>query len=186
MTRYAAWKLRPTSGFDRSGEATSLTAIASGGLLGITVGMNYQVNETVIVGVEANRSSGSDIAGDGSIYERQTTQETQLNSISTIRARLGYLLSPSTLAYVTGGLAVADIDTLVCGRSYCYREFRDPGKCRGYTVGGGVEHAFGDHWRLKAEGLYHQLQALHYEKDYAYYNVDNSGVLARIGLNYAF
>ena len=87
--------------------------------------------------------------------------------LSTIRGRIGTTLpffGPTTLLYVTGGLALADVDagTTVALATPIKAlngaaSASSNGVRAGWTVGGGVETALSQHWTWKAEYLFVDL-----------------------------
>jgi outer membrane immunogenic protein len=100
--------------------------------------------------------------------------------LGTLRGRVGYLITPTLLAYATGGLAYggvhgsathsAIIQGVVTGLQGPLAGFNGtlglptvPGAGQfsntqvGWTVGGGVEWMFMPSWSLKAEALYYDL-----------------------------
>ena len=125
----------PTGSFD-----------TSGGLVGGTVGYNWQVNQ-VVFGIEGD-IDWSDIRG--SAVCGVTTCETRNDWLGTLRGRLGYSFD-RFMPYVTGGLAVGDIKTSIAGVG----DARDTKA--GWTVGGGLEAAIVGPWTAKIEYLYVDL-----------------------------
>lgn len=118
----------------------------SGGLVGGTLGYNYQVGQGVF-GLEGD----IDWSGiQGSTFCGGTTCETRNNWLSTVRGRLGYSFD-RFMPYVTGGLAVGDIETSIAGVG----SGRDTKA--GWNVGGGVEAMLVGPWTAKAEYLYVDL-----------------------------
>jgi outer membrane immunogenic protein len=118
----------------------------SGGLVGGTLGYNYQVGQFVfgIEGdIDASWIRGSAACGG-------FTCETRNNWLGTVRGRLGYAFD-RFLPYVTGGAAIGDIETKVAGLG----SSRDTNV--GWTVGGGLEYAINGPWSLKVEYLYVDL-----------------------------
>jgi opacity protein-like surface antigen len=88
--------------------------------------------------------------------------------LSTLRGRAGYLITPSLLAYATGGLAfggvtahtlinqtLTSIVPIVEGSSAATGQFSNVQF--GWTVGGGLEWMFSADLSLKAEYLYYDL-----------------------------
>lgn len=118
----------------------------SGGLVGGTLGYNYQFGQTVF-GIEGD----IDWSGiEGSAACGATTCQTRNNWLGTVRGRLGYSFD-RFMPYVTGGLAVGDIETNIAGIG----GGRDTKA--GWTVGGGVEAALDGPWTAKLEYLYVDL-----------------------------
>jgi len=123
----------------------------SGGQVGGTAGYNWQLGRTVL-GLEGdidwNHMQGTNLSplcpGTGGSC---STTETWL---STVRGRAGYAFG-GVLPYVTGGLAVGNIEASAPGL---------PGGTNtntGWTVGGGVEFALPGNWSAKAEYLHVDL-----------------------------
>jgi outer membrane immunogenic protein len=101
-----------------------------------------------------------------------------LDYIGTIRGRLGAIVTPGLLLYVTGGLAYGGVKssttisqtTAIAGvppaglvgvpptaTSGSFSDTR-----AGYTVGGGAEWMFLSNWSAKAEYLYYDLGSANY------------------------
>jgi outer membrane immunogenic protein len=141
-------------GWGRSHWDGITTFDVSGGLIGGTVGYNWQVGPTVI-GVEGD-IAWSGIEGSTTIFCPPGC-ETRNHWLATGRGRLGYafdrlFFSSSVLPYVTAGLALGDIQTTVPGFPV------GSVTSAGWTVGAGVE--FGIVPRVvsvKAEYLYVDL-----------------------------
>ena len=77
-----------------------------------------------------------------------------------LRARLGFLLTPATLAYAAGGLAWQHYDVTSNCVSICAGNSVSPAVISssttriGWTVGGGLESALGGNWLLRSEYRY--------------------------------
>jgi|RhiMethySRZTD1v2_1073278.scaffolds.fasta_scaffold330730_2 outer membrane immunogenic protein len=90
-----------------------------------------------------------------------TGVSSDINWFGTIRARLGYLLTPTTMIYGTGGLAYGEV------RSQLSFPFTSGAPLRfvavdthtryGYSAGGGIEHKIAPNVSVKAEYLYVNL-----------------------------
>lgn len=132
-----------------------------GGLLGATLGFNYQINAFVL-GLEGDYAKAwvkGRTAGTTAEPCLQYTVaaglfaggycETRLDSFGSVRARLGYAFG-TTMIYATGGWAFGDVKAL--------RPFAGSGSWsdmrNGWTIGAGVEHAISGNWSVKAEYLY--------------------------------
>jgi outer membrane immunogenic protein len=118
----------------------------SGGLVGGTLGYNYQVGQAVL-GLEGDISwsglSGSTTCAGVSCSVRN-------DWLSTARGRLGYAVD-RFMPYVTGGAAFGDIKTSLAG-------FSDQTTTKtGWTAGGGLEAAITGPWTAKVEYLYVDL-----------------------------
>jgi outer membrane immunogenic protein len=119
----------------------------SGGVVGGTVGYNWQANQAVF-GVEADLDwsniRGSSACGVG------LTCETRNNWLGTARGRIGYAFD-RFLPYVTGGLAFGNVKTSITGLG-------DSSNTKtGYALGAGLEAALSGPWTAKIEYLYADL-----------------------------
>lgn len=155
----------------------------NGALGGLTLGYNYQVDRWVF-GAETDIS----IAGlHGSTGSSSTWNcpgggcETKVEWFGTARARVGYAFD-RTLPYLTGGLAYGNI------KGYIQGDYSGSGTKVGWTLGGGVEHAFTDHLTVKAEYLYVDLGKADLVNfgPYGMGHVDAKFSTIKIGLNYKF
>lgn len=119
----------------------------SGGVVGGTVGYNWQMGQTVF-GVEGDidwaNIRGTSTCGAG------FSCETKDSWLATARGRVGYAFD-RFLPYVTGGLAVGDIKNSVAGVA------SSTSTKAGYAIGGGVEAALTGPWTAKVEYLYADL-----------------------------
>ncbi|HLL29290.1 MAG TPA: outer membrane protein [Xanthobacteraceae bacterium] len=145
----------------------------SGGLVGGTLGYNYQIGQTVL-GLEGDfdwqdvKSNGVCVAG---------VCQTKSNWLSTVRGRLGYAFD-RFMPYVTGGAAFSEVKANIPGVGSA-SDTRT-----GWTVGGGAEYAFAPNWTVKAEYLYVDLGTLNCPACGA--NVKVKENVVRAGLNYKF
>lgn len=120
----------------------------SGGLIGGTVGYNFQMNQ-VVFGLEGD-VDWSNLKGDATCAVGVSC-EAKNNWLGTARGRIGYAFD-RFLPYVTGGLAVGDVKTSATG-------FGSSSETKaGWTLGGGVEAAISGPWTAKVEYLYVDLQ----------------------------
>jgi outer membrane immunogenic protein len=136
-------------GFGRSDVAAPFstgTFNTSGGVVGGTLGYNYQMGQAVF-GLEAD---GDWTHLNGSAACALTTCQTSNDWLATARGRLGYAVD-RFLPYVTGGAAFGDIKTNVTGVGNA------TSTKAGWTLGGGVEAAIAGPWSAKLEYLYVDL-----------------------------
>ena len=121
---------------------------ADGGLLGVTAGYNWQMNQ-VVFGIEGDINwsgiSGSGPCGAGT---RCTVDN---NWLGTARGRLGWAAG-QFMPYVTGGLAFGDVDVRRTGGFG-----RADSNEVGWTLGAGVEAALWGPVSAKIEYLYVDL-----------------------------
>jgi outer membrane immunogenic protein len=130
------------------------------------IGYNWQTSQWVL-GLEAD-FQGSTQKADGTFVIPPGGQllvipgstfayTTKLNWFGTVRGRVGYALGATGnwLPYLTGGWAYGhgDISGTMTSAGVA-TSFSGSHDYSGWTVGGGVEWAFADHWSAKAEYLY--------------------------------
>lgn len=130
------------AGFGRSNWDTAGSFNTFGGVVGGTVGYNYQINR-VVLGVEGD-VDWSGIRGSAGGF---TTSDSWL---STVRGRMGYA-ADRFMPYITGGGAFGNINAsgpAIGGGSATNA---------GWTLGGGIEFAIAGNWTAKAEYLYVDL-----------------------------
>jgi outer membrane immunogenic protein len=129
------------------------------------IGYNWQASSSTVLGLEADFEyfglKGSSTSG--AVYPCcaptafTINQNVKTDWLATFRARLGYLVTPSALIYVTGGGAVTDVkgtfaftDTFAtANESASFSSTK-----LGWTVGGGVEWTLWSGWSAKAEYLF--------------------------------
>ena len=170
-----------------TGDAFARSAASSIGLGGSAgfigggqIGYNYQI-ENFVLGFETDfqgTTAGGGGMAAGAGFDGTTTPpttpltltraETALINFGTVRARAGYLVTPTLLAYVTGGFAYGQthvgatlfsVDTsgLFPGRGAGATSY---GSVHGgWTAGAGVEWMFWPQWSAKLEYLYYDLGA---------------------------
>ena len=102
------------------------------------------------------------------VVAQQATLTEKINTLGTLRGRAGVLWGPSTLIYVTGGLAFANakasanftqtgvplfgaVNQPWSAAGSVSRELYGP------TIGGGIEWKWTPNWSIKAEYLYADL-----------------------------
>lgn len=150
-----------------------------GGVVGGTVGYNYQFGRAVF-GVEG------DI--DWSGVKNSTTTgcpagcQTSDSWLSTVRGRLGYA-ADRFLPYITGGAAFGNIQASTPGFAGA------SATNAGWTIGAGLEFAIAGNWTAKAEYLYVDLGSFNCGVSCGVAGVDNVSFrenLIRGGVNYRF
>lgn len=132
------------SGFDTASN------VESDGLVGtLFAGYDWQFGSAVL-GLEADIGtgdvSGSSVSGFGAT-------SASLNYFGSVRGRAGVLLTPSLLAYVTGGFAWADYDLTAINGITASETFA------GYQVGAGAELKLDPRWGLRVEYIYTDLDS---------------------------
>jgi outer membrane immunogenic protein len=134
-------------GFGYSKWDTTSSFNPTGGVVGGTLGYNYQIGAAVL-GVEGDIDwaglSGSTTGG------CPAGCKTSDSWLSTIRGRLGYA-ADRFMPYITGGGAFGNIQASTPGLGGASTTNA------GWTVGAGLEFAVAPRWTLKAEYLYVDL-----------------------------
>ncbi|MTD93382.1 hypothetical protein GIW81_03410 [Hyphomicrobium sp. xq] len=136
----------------------------TGFLGGAQIGYNVTFGN-VVVGAEADIAYTS-ISTTTSFQQpfpccvRDTFMHQELQSLSTVRARLGYTFE-NILLYATGGLAVGRVEYAfgLTDDQFVGGGFAGASNSQlraGYTTGGGIEISFGQ-WSLKTEYLFYDL-----------------------------
>jgi len=176
--------------------------------------------EADIQGIAGSTGSASSFAAGGvPLFPTETMTSSvsvskQLSYFGTVRGRLGYLITPTLLAYGTGGLAYGGVqsNTSIFQNDCCIfpggvsaaaigaGAFSDTRV--GWTVGGGVEWMFMPNWSAKVEYLYYDLGNVSYAvsplianapgfavptwTSFASTTMRFNGNIVRAGLNYHF
>jgi outer membrane immunogenic protein len=151
----------------------------SGGLVGGTLGYNYQVGQ-LVWGVEGD-IDWSNIKGTTNTFCGLGCQ-TSNSWLATARGRLGYA-ADRFMPYVTGGAAFGDIRASTPGFG------GNTTTNIGWTLGGGVEFALGGNWTAKAEYLYVDLGNFNCGIGCGAAVTDNVSFhtnIVRAGINYRF
>jgi outer membrane immunogenic protein len=139
----------------------SIGARTDGFIGGGQMGYNWQFAPSWVFGLEADIAytdfrTTSTVLGSTGLSNNYSKG---LNYLGTARGRIGYAVD-KTLFYATGGLAYGEVRN---GADFFgpagQLQFtgRDTSLRTGYTVGGGIEHAFAPNWTAKAEYLYYDL-----------------------------
>jgi outer membrane immunogenic protein len=148
----------------------------SGGLVGATLGANWQT-DALVLGLEGD-FDGSWIDGKSSMCA-PVNCETKNNWLATARGRFGYA-ADRVLFYGTGGGAFGNIAANTAAT------FQSSSKV-GWTAGAGVEGAFADNWTARVEYLFVDLQnASSFTTLPGTTTVKFNANLIRFGLDYKF
>jgi len=161
--------------------------------IGISFGRNWQ-SGNVVYGLEGDATVG---AGETRVewYDGEYASVSDWEWSSTIRGRVG-ITSGDALLYVTGGVAIAEVNAWACDDGSDCSSTSDNGVesaiddiLLGLTVGVGVEYAFSSKWSAVAEYRYTGFPSKYGE------NVDGSDYVSdftnyahgvKMGLNYSF
>ncbi len=167
----ALWQPLPSSAafaaFPTAGDTGGNAAIG-----GIHAGYNWQVAPTWVVGLEGDWSwtnSGSSVnapwlnnPGGGAVPGSFTSMSSNLDWVSSLRARLGYLVLPNFMLYGTAGGAWGKIDYAASnnGGTVPYATSTAFSRTQGgWVAGGGLEWMITNNWLLRGEYLYYSLES---------------------------
>ena len=163
-----------------------------GGLIGGTLGYNWQTASRVVIGVETDLDYRTKATVTPPFSASSSTNDGYLG---TVRGRLGYGFDRA-LIYVTGGLAYgnAAAPNAIVSLPLGVAGFRN-GSANlqaGWTVGAGAEFAVTNNWSVKGEYLYADLGS----KGIGYTNsvtllptpvsIKTADHVLRAGVNYRF
>ncbi len=164
---------RPNSaGFPVSGPSLTANGAATIHDSGLTgggqIGCNLETN-SVVWGVEGD-FNGTDLRGSrdvavptsGPVAAYSIHEDFRARWLSTVRGRIGFT-AHRTLFYATGGVAFAHLntsDSAVFPASSTNNTVSGSSTRVGWTVGGGIEHALGGGWSVKAEYLLARFEHL--------------------------
>lgn len=185
----------------------SLKVGGEGFIGGGQIGYNYQINR-IVFGLETdiqyvdNKGGSSFIGAPVLGSQLNTSADSELTYLGTLRARIGYTPVDRFLVYATGGLAYGEVKSNasvfgVQNAALGWTGSKSDTKF-GWTVGAGAEYALTNNWTLKGEYLYYDLgksttataanaAAAAAIPNVAYVNrVETTGHIVRAGLNYKF
>ena len=157
----------------------------SGFLGGVHAGFNWQASQLVI-GVETDlEASGMDGSGLGTLG---FSHQTSIDWLGSLRGRVGVLMTPQTLLYLTGGLAYGgvSIDKAAGAGAATFASYSD--WRTGWTLGGGLEHAFSPGMTARIEYRYTDLGTVDFSS-IGSNSIDRSDVshsAVRAGLSFRF
>jgi outer membrane immunogenic protein len=185
----------------------TMSGIHGGFIGGTQIGFNWQLNPTWVAGIETDFDwlANSDAisvfpyAGSAAFPALNTTFVRGLDTLGTVRARFGWLMTPLFLAYATGGFAYGETrlgTTFVCPQCITPAAISSTssGIASGWTVGAGLEWQFAPQWSVKGEYLWVDLGSRSETLRYAYgpfnstltTSVDQRYGIVRTGLTYRF
>jgi len=159
---------------------TTGTFDLSGGLVGGTIGYNWQMGQFVF-GLEGDIDWTNIRGSTSSGICAGLSCETRNDWLGTVRGRIGYAFD-RIMPYVTGGLAVGNIKADLAG-------FGSSDETQaGWTLGGGAEFAIAGPWTAKVEYLYVDLGKGSCDVAVCGVatDVDFTTNIVRAGLNYRF
>ncbi len=217
-----AWSADNATTFNYVGSGGGFVALSAAGVLpsgfnlssngfmgGGEIGYNYRIDdrlvaaiETDIEGVAVGVTQANRVAGSPLVYVQGQRSQ---HSFGTVRGRAGFLVTPTLMAFGTGGLAYGEADLSAAwfspslkpalnagGSAFGYQDMRT-----GWTAGAGVEWMFLPKWSAKLEYIYYDLgtatmlplQAVYGVKGLfssASYQGRFNGDIVRVGVNYHF
>lgn len=133
---------------------------ASGVLLGGRLGYDGMVDNGWLIGGELNvamvsaETAGCDAPGCYNQHYGNPALTYDLNALSSIRARGGYVVDPSALLYAFAGFAYAQ------ATFHHYDSYEYDGAARnytGYTLGGGAQYVVNDKTDVRFEVAYYDF-----------------------------
>jgi len=138
---------------DDSGTITETGARTNGFLGGGLAGYNFQ-SGAFVYGLEGDFSFGR-VRGHGTSIPLPPTpvvpNDYTLNWAGNIRGRLGYAITPTTLPFIAGGVAITDLRFTDNNA----KVILETGKTRvGWTLGAGVDQAFTNNLVGRVEYVY--------------------------------
>lgn len=147
----------PGSAFGSNYESSFESGFVGGG----HVGYDYQIDNWVVGAVlDINASDLGQRQSAFSSTPAFYTAERDLDYFATGRLRAGYLVTPTTLAYATGGVAYGDVSYKFSANSAPFATaaaFSDSSDRWGYTVGGGLDFLVAENISIGVEYLYTNL-----------------------------
>ena len=140
---------------------------------GFQAGFNWQFAPTWVAGIEADctwtHAKGSFngtmtvlAAPPVPLPNSSIALSTQVDWLASVRARLGFLLTPNLLAYGTGGVAWGKVDDAANNditTSGYHTSAALSSTPNGYVLGGGLEWAVTNNWLLRGEYLFYHLNS---------------------------
>lgn len=198
-----SWSIEPANIVNAFQAATSGKVSPNGFTGGAQIGYNHQIG-ALVLGIEADfsylglkKSASQIVSAPFPTYSGSFGVETTW--LATIRPRLGVAFNDNrTMIYATGGVAFSDVEgswTVVSNGGY--RKGGSKSDIRtGWTIGGGLEHAFTTNLTAKLEYLYTDMGKFSYASAF----LPGSGFptysetirqdlkfhTVRVGLNYKF
>jgi outer membrane immunogenic protein len=132
----------------------------TGGIVGGHVGYNWQSNQWVY-GFEADGSGvfAKFTALAPAPGNPDSNVSFDVSWLATFRARAGALISPDTLLYLTGGLAIGHVknSASLVQSGFTLGTMTQESTRTGWVIGGGIEHMFSQRWTARAEVRYVDL-----------------------------
>jgi outer membrane immunogenic protein len=184
-----------TTGTDIGGlivsDGTKYGIDGMGAIFGVHAGANYQMGMWVF-GVEADYS-GTTLDTTLSIPPLPSTVSSKLDTLGTVRGRVGYVFNNILLVYATGGWAYGHVKNGASFEQNPNFTVSETLTKYGWTAGGGVDWAFMDHLIARVEVLYVDLgsSTTNFSPSIAQncgcrFGFRNTYTIGRLGLSYRF
>ncbi len=179
---FAAPTFAPELALSSALATTSVPVSNSGFIGGGQIGYNYQLANSFVAGIEADIQgiagkphtgavfgSGVPVGFPAETITSAVGANRRIDYLGTVRGRIGFLVTPTFLAYGTGGFAYGGVhsnvaifqqDVAPAGSTFGepYSSFGTFSNTRvGWTAGGGLEWLFAPNWSAKVEYLYYNL-----------------------------
>ena len=161
-----------------------------GGLVGGTVGYNWQVSSFVF-GFEGDASWVGEYGShldDGAVGNPAFTSSTKETWVATARVRAGYAVN-NLLFYGTGGYAAAGVEAGIKDSGTNAVLASATSTRSGWTAGGGLEWGFAPNWSAKFEYLYMKFDSAAFNTlagEGARSSIPLDDNVVRAGINYRF
>lgn len=158
---------------------------ADGFAAGAWVGYNFHAANNVVWGLEADlgRTNAKQM---NDVFDNDSSLA-QYGMIGSVRGRLGIAVDRA-LFYGTAGIAFGTVtNDIQKGRNAGEEIVWDDQMKTGYAIGAGIEYAFSDRWRGRAEYLYSNLGSVTlYNRDGNRADMQNELHQLRAGVSYRF
>lgn len=151
----------------------------SGFIGGLHAGYNLQAAPSWVIGIEGD-FSWTNIDGSGSDANRTATGvlappgvitwSRNIDWLASVRARLGYVVAPNALLYLTGGVAwqKAELSGFNSAPACPLCATGSASETRvGYVIGAGLEWALNRNWLLRGEYLYYSFEDANFSAPFA-------------------
>jgi len=149
----------------------------SGGIGTVFGGYNWQIG-AMVVGLEADLGLGN-LEG-SQVLAGGFKPTSSLNALGSVRGRAGVLLTPSLMAYATGGFAWSDFDLRGANGVLASQTFS------GYQLGAGLEFLVSQRLSLRLEYIYTDLGKEHVSHGGVSQTWDPDFQTVRAGLSFKF
>lgn len=124
------------------------TVQADGFTIGARLGYDWQVGQNWVIGALVDLDAGF---GKDTVFGATA----KIPFLASLNLRVGYLITPATLLYATGGYTYADIKI---SAPFPLAGLGLPGSADGFNIGAGIEHRFNSNWSVFGEYRYNSLR----------------------------